>query len=72
VKQVGSPGAEISLIFSRPIRLIFAEAFGVVIRKQNNICKDQKGSGRNLYMRGPLAENVSQTMESDMVNCLMG
>ena len=32
--------------------------------------KDLKGSCRNLYMRGPMVENVSQTMESDIANYL--
>ena len=30
--------------------------------------KDLKGSCTNLSMRGPMVENVSQSMESDMVN----
>ena len=36
----------------------------------DQMVKDLKGSCRNLYMRGPVVENVSQTMESDMVNYL--
>ena len=32
--------------------------------------KDLKGSCRNLYMRGHMVENVTQTMESDTVNYL--
>ena len=36
-----------------------------------HMSKDLKGSHGNLYMRGPMVENVSQTMESDnMVNSL--
>ena len=37
---------------------------------ESHVSKDLKGSCRNLYMRGPLVENVSQTMDSDVVNYL--
>ena len=35
-----------------------------------DMSKDLKGSCRNLVLRGPMMENVAQTMESDMVNYL--
>ena len=34
----------------------------------HEVSKDLKGSCRTPYMRGPVVENASQTMESDMVN----
>ena len=37
---------------------------------ESHVSKDLKGSCRNLYMRGPMVENVSQTMDSDVVNYL--
>ena len=36
----------------------------------DQMVKDLKGSCWNLYMRGPVVENVSQTVESDVVNYL--
>ena len=56
VGQAGDPLLGMNMIFDGDISW------------DNHMSKDLKGSCRNLYMRGPMAEDMSQTMESDMVN----
>ena len=55
VGQAGDPLLGMNMIFDGDISW------------DNHMSKDLKGSCRNLYMRGPMVENVLQTMEIDMV-----
>ena len=49
------------------------KSFGIQLDDHDDdddMSKDLKGLCRNLVLRGPMMENVAQTMESDMVNYL--
>ena len=42
----------------------------VNMNSEHHLSTDLQGSCSNLYMRVPMVEHVSQTIERDMVNCL--
>jgi phosphoribosylformylglycinamidine (FGAM) synthase PurS component len=48
------------------------KSFGIQLddHDDDDMSKDLKGLCRNLVLRGPMMENVAQTMDSEMVNYL--